>query len=103
MGSLLTRTGCDQVRPWSVEVEENTSTSPLRKSLQATYRLPPFFRSLGSTPICGNPITRATPGMPVAPPKYGAPTSMIARDGANVLPPSFDEVKVMFAPSFQIA
>jgi hypothetical protein len=25
---------------------------------------------------------------------------MIAREGANVLPPSFDEVKVMFAPSF---
>src|ERR1043166_4906198 len=75
----------------------NTSTSPLRKSLQVTYSVPRW----PSTPTCGKPIALDTPGMPPAPPKYGGPTSKIGRDGSNVLPPSREIASVTFKPSFQ--
>src|SRR5579871_4171327 len=39
--------------------------------------------------------------MPPAPPKYGAATSTIGRDGANVRPPSLETASVMLRPSFQ--
>ena len=55
----------DQVRPLFVEDDAKMSTSPLRKSLQQTCS-GPFDQS---TPICGKPIARETPGMPPAPPK----------------------------------
>src|SRR4051794_21614557 len=76
----------------------NTSTSPLRKSLQVTYSVPP----LGSSPTCGNPIARDTPGIPAAPPKYGGPTSNTGREGSNDCPPSRDTASVTLSPSFQI-
>src|SRR5437667_12858597 len=45
-------------------------------------------------------MARETPGMPLAPPKYGGPTSKIGRDGSKVFPPSCDLVSVTLSPSF---
>src|SRR3954470_21887782 len=67
-GSSLTRTGAFHVSPPSFEDITKTSGSPLRASIQFTYKVPVCGPLLKSTPVTAMPFARFRPSTPKSQP-----------------------------------
>src|SRR6185369_11909643 len=87
VGSSFTRTGADHVSPPSLDDITNTSSSPLRASIQLTYSVPLFGPLLRSTPVTGMPLARSSPSTEKSQPPGMLPITLSL---PNVKPPSSD-------------